>query len=72
MATSESLKITGTPIIDKGIERFQVHEYKPIVGTNLNTTSDVEINIEQHGIFTQPSAAYLISEGRLTKTDCIC
>jgi hypothetical protein len=69
MATSDVLNFTETPIIDEGIERYEFHEYEPVARTNLNSAGEIRINIEQQDLFTQPSEAYLLFEGRLTKTD---
>jgi hypothetical protein len=69
MATSEILDFTETPIIDEGIEKYEFHEYEPVARTNLNSAGEIRINIEQQDLFTQPSEAYLLFEGRLTKAD---
>jgi hypothetical protein len=69
MATSDVLNFTETPIVDEGIERYEFHEYEPVARTNLNSAGEIRINIEQQDLFTQPSEAYLLFEGRLTKAD---
>jgi len=66
---SEVLNITETPIVDESIERYEFHEYEPVTGTTLNSAGEIRINIEQQDLFTQPSEAYLLFEGRLTKAD---
>lgn len=69
MATSDILNFTELPIIDEGIERYELHEYEPAGRTNFNTPGEIRINIEQQDLFTQPSEAYLMFEGRLIKAD---
>ena len=69
MATSDVLNFTEQPIIDEGIERYEFHEYEPAARTNLNSAGEIRLNIEQQDLFTQPSEAYLLFEGRLTKAD---
>ena len=68
MAYSEVLNFTEEIIVDEEIERFEFHEYEP-VNTNINTPGEIRINIEQQGLFTLPSEAYLLVEGRLLKAD---
>src|SRR6218665_144184 len=69
MATSEVLNFTETPTVDEGIERYEFHEYEPAARTNLNSAGEIRINVEQQDLFTLPSEAYLLFEGRLTKAD---
>lgn len=69
MATSDVLNFTESPIVDEGIERFEFHEYEQVARTNLNSAGEIRINIEQQDLFTLPSEAYLMFEGRLTKAD---
>ena len=54
---------------DSAIEKYEVHEYNPINGTNLNNPGEIRISINLQDIFTHPSESYLIVEGRLTKDD---
>ena len=68
MANSDVLNFTEEIIVDEEIERFEFHEYEP-VSTNLNTSGEIRINIEQQDLFTLPSEAYLLVEGRLLKAD---
>ena len=68
MANSDVLNFTGEVIIDEEIERFLFHEYEP-VSTNLNNNGEIRITIEQQDLFTLPSEAYLLVEGRLLKAD---
>ena len=45
-------------------------EYEPITGTNLNNSGgDIRISIKTQDLFTHLSESYLLTEGRLTKTD---
>ena len=69
MATSEVLKFTETPDADDGIERYEFHEYEPAARANLNSAGEIRIIIETQDLFTLPSEAYLLFEGRLTKAD---
>lgn len=69
MATSDVLNFTEQPIVDEGIARLESHEYEPVARTNLNSAGEIRINIELHDLFTLPSEAYLLFEGRLTKAD---
>ena len=66
---SEILNFTESPLIDEGIEKYEYHEYEPAVGSNLNNTEEIRINIETQDLFTHPSESYLLFEGRLTKVD---
>ena len=68
MANSDILNFTEEIIVDEDIERFEFHEYES-VNKNLNNTGEIRINIEQQDLFTLPSEAYILVEGRLTKTD---
>ncbi|XP_047142627.1 uncharacterized protein LOC100197209 [Hydra vulgaris] len=69
MATSDVLNFTETPIINKGIERYEFHEYEPVARKNLNREGEIRVNIEQQDLFTLPSEAFLLFEGRLLKAD---
>ena len=68
MANSDVLNFTEEIIVNQEIERFEFHEYEP-VSTNINTPGEIRINIGQQGLFTLPSEAYLLVEGRLLKVD---
>ena len=67
MANSDILNFTEEIIVDEDIERFEFHEYES-VNKNLNNTSEIRISIEQQDLFTLPSEAYILVEGRLTKS----
>jgi hypothetical protein len=69
MATSDTLNITESPLVDESIERFQYIRYNPESGTNLNSPGEIRINIEVQNLFVKPSGAYFLFEGRLTKAD---
>ena len=66
MANSDILNFTEEIIVDEDIERFEFHEYEP-VNKNLNTSGEIRINIEQQDLFTLPSEAYILVQGRLLK-----
>src|SRR6218665_3415181 len=66
---SDILKITDIPLVDKTIERYELHEYEPTARRNLNTAGEIRINIELQDQFSHPSESYLQFEGRLTKTN---
>ena len=68
MAYSDILNFTEEIIVDEDIERFEFHEYEP-VNKNLDTFGEIRINIEQQDLFTLPSEAYILVEGRLLKAD---
>ena len=72
MATSDILNFTEQPLVDEGIEKFEFHEYEPVARTNLNSSGEIRINIEHQDLYTQPSEAYLLFEGKLTKADGTC
>ncbi|XP_065650277.1 uncharacterized protein LOC136078431 [Hydra vulgaris] len=69
MATTDVLNFTEIPTVINGIERFEFHEYEPAARTNLNSSGEIRIYIEQQDLFTLPSEAYLLFEGRLLKLD---
>ncbi len=33
------------PLIDNGIQRYEFHGYEPEVGCNINSTSEIRLNI---------------------------
>ena len=68
MANSDILNFTEEIIVDEGIERFEFHEYEP-VNKNLNNADEIRISIEQQDLFTLPSEAYILVEGRLVKKE---
>ncbi|XP_065664651.1 uncharacterized protein LOC136086286 [Hydra vulgaris] len=70
MTTSQSiLNITETPIVDESIEKYYYRDYDPASRPNLNNTGNIIINVEQSDLYSVPSDAYLLFEGRLLKAD---
>ncbi|XP_065662445.1 uncharacterized protein LOC136084969 [Hydra vulgaris] len=69
MTTSEVLNFTEIPTVDEGIKNFEFHEYEPVTRINLNCSGEIRINVEQQALFTHPSEAFLLFEGRLLKAD---
>ena len=69
MATSEIFNLTEPIMMDDGIKRFEYSEYEPKARTNFNTGGNIVIEVNQDNMFTLPSKAYLLFEGRLLKTD---
>ena len=64
------LRITDPIPSDNSIDKYEVVEYEPVVGTNLNSSGqDIRLVIETQDIFTHPSESYLIIEGELKKND---
>ena len=53
----------------KKFEKYEYHEYEPIISISLNNGDDIRISIESQDVFTHPSVSYLTFEGRLTKAD---
>ena len=69
MATSDVLNLTETQMVDEGIKSYEFHEYEPAAHSNLNSAGEIRIDVQQQDLFTLPSEAYLLFEGRLLKTD---
>jgi hypothetical protein len=71
MATSEILDFTETPIIDEGIEKYELHEYEPVARTNLNSAGEIRINIEQQDLFVHnhQKHIYYLKEGLQKQTE---
>ena len=69
--TSEILRFSEKPVIDKSIQEYEYHEYEPQAKTNLNSAGEININIELQDLFTHPAESYIfvVFEGRLTKAD---
>ena len=66
MANSDILNFTEEIIVDEEIERYEFHEYES-VNKILDNTGEIRITIEQQDLFTLPSEAYILVEGRLLK-----
>ncbi|XP_065675506.1 uncharacterized protein LOC136091727 [Hydra vulgaris] len=56
------------PIIDETTERILYRSYNPIAGTNLNS-GEIRITIDQSDFYLLPSKAFLLVEGKFTKSD---
>ena len=69
MTSSDILNFTEQPLVDEGIEKFEFHAYEQVARTDLNSPGEIVINIEHQDLYTQPSEAYLLFKGRLTKAD---
>nr|XP_047140940.1 uncharacterized protein LOC124815998 [Hydra vulgaris] len=69
MANSDTLNITENPIIDESIEKFEYHEYSPKIANFDNPGTEISITINEESLFTLPSEAYILIEGRLLKAD---
>src|SRR5688572_2134492 len=64
---SDILNFTEPSSVDEGIEKYELHSYEPITGTNLNSAGEIRINIECQDLFCHPAESYLLIEGRLLK-----
>ena len=67
--TSETLRFSEKSVVDESIREHEYQEYEPQARTNLNSTGEININIELQDLFTHPAESYIVFEGRLTKTD---
>ena len=57
-------------IFDESVEKIDVQEYEPHVGTNLNSEhNDIKIVIQNQDQFLLPSQSYIYIEGQLMKDD---
>ncbi len=54
---------------DESLQEYQVHEYEPQTGANLNNQGDILINIETQVLLLHPAESYLLVEGQLQKND---
>ena len=57
---ADILKFTETPLIYESIEKYEYHEYDPIVGTKLNNGDNIRISIQSQDVFAHLSESYLI------------
>ena len=62
---SNILIITEGLTFDESLQEYQVHEYEPQAGANLNNPGEIRINIETQDLFLHPAESYLLVEGRL-------
>jgi hypothetical protein len=67
MASSAIFSIDEAIQVDDSIQRYEVHGYSPEVGTNINSTGEIRINITTKDTITHPYDSYLLIEGRLMK-----
>nr|XP_047127591.1 uncharacterized protein LOC101237921 [Hydra vulgaris] len=56
------------PNIYEGIEKYEFHEFTSNINSNLNS-GEIRIYVYDQDIFTLPSEAFLLFEGRLVKAD---
>ena len=67
--TEDYLKISDPLQIDESVSEYNYHNYEPVVGSNLNSTSQIRIIIENQDLFYLPSKSFLTIKGKLTKND---
>lgn len=57
-------------VFDESVEKIEIQEYEPHVGTNLNSEhSDIKIVIQNQDQFLLPSQSYIYVEGKLIKEE---
>ncbi|XP_063447224.1 uncharacterized protein LOC134726736 [Mytilus trossulus] len=67
---SNILTITEGLTFDESLQEYQVREYEPQAGAQLNNPgAEIRINIETQDLFLHPAESYLVVEGRLLKND---
>jgi uncharacterized protein YneR len=49
------------------VSEYNFHNYEPVVGSNLNSNSQIRIIIEDQDLFYFPSKSFLTIKGKLTK-----
>ena len=55
---------------EETLQVFQVHEYEPKSGADLNRSgTETRINIVTQDFYLHPAESYLLVEGRLMKND---
>ncbi|XP_004209695.1 uncharacterized protein LOC101237247 [Hydra vulgaris] len=73
MPTSDALNFTEKPMIYESIEKFEYHvsciQYQSKITNFDNPGTEISITINQEGLFTLPSEAFILIEGRLVKAD---
>ena len=68
MASSAGiLNIKETLTVDDSIKSYQYTEYQPITGSQLNTSGQITITIENTDDFYYPRQSWLMIEGNLVK-----
>ena len=55
--------------VDESIKSYKSHEYQPITGTQLNSSGQITITIENQDQFLHLHYSYLLIEGDVLKTD---
>ena len=64
------LTITEGLSFDESLQEYEVHEYEPQAGAQLNNAgAEIRINIETQDLFLHPAESYLLIEGKLQKND---
>ena len=63
------LQLNNQPTIDDSIKSYELVEYNPIIGTQLNNSGVITVTIENHDEFIHPHNSGLLIEGRLVKED---
>jgi hypothetical protein len=67
--TEDYLKISDPLQIDESVSEYNYHNYEPVVGSNLNSSSQIRIVIENQDLYYLPYKSFLTIKGKLTKTD---
>jgi hypothetical protein len=53
--TEDYLEISDPLQIDESVSEYHFHNYEPVVGSNLNSNSQIRIIIENQDLFYLPS-----------------
>jgi hypothetical protein len=67
--TEDYLKISEPLKIDQSMSEYNFHNYEPVVGSNLNSNSQIRIIVESQDLFYLPSKSFLTIKGKLTKNE---
>ena len=67
MADEHILQLKNQYSEDDSIRSYEVHEYQPITGTQLNKPGEIRITVEAQDEFFHPHESYLLVEGNLVK-----
>ena len=62
------LNIEERPVVDDSIKEYEYVEYQPISGSQLNTSGQITITIENTDDFYYPRNSWLLVEGNLVKS----
>ena len=68
-ASKDILNVQEKLEYDDSIKSYQYAEYRPITGSQLNTSGQIIITIENTDDFYYPRGSYLLIEGQLKKAD---